>query len=204
MESKKVGSQEMTDILFFTGMATGTGTWEVYYQHWAKEQNEIRKQEFQQKSIVKTIKILWCWFTQQSDSDVSDLRFEECADDLVKSLKFVLKTLVSVNPKKKIRDQMEHLGEIVEKLVPPHTPSENSLFVTPLEEFEVIQGQIQRGSDTLPFHISPMEYRFLRNFKIPLFPHGDRDEFQLNHISLVDMDLSPSNMRNLEAIVAFL
>lgn len=177
--------------------------WKVYYDHWAKDVNSIRKAEYLDRGATKTLKTIWRWFSF-AHRDLDQIPLEECLDDLQTTLPMVLPTMFS--QKNRIRDQMTYIRELAENLVPLHTPKDQELKTRSLCEFEVINAQFERRPDSCIFAVLPAEERFKKNLNIKKHKTTffGEEENRFDTIAFLELELSADEMRRLDALLAFL
>lgn len=128
--------------------------WQVYYNHWARENHQILERHSKTKEgIENTIFRFWCWLEMMPlDSDVS---FQKCQ----KYLKNQMDIFVMVDSEE---ERFQILKGMADYLHPPMVDSrlpDDWEFST----LEVENGALERGEYTPYTYSPPVEKRFLEN-----------------------------------------
>lgn len=170
--------------------------WSVYFLHWASTSNQLRCKEYSRKSTIKTIKTIYLWFSESYQS-TEYISFEDCAGYLSRVLPVDLPTLVMG-----VEDRIRLLQELVERLCPRHTPDDSTLFSCNVSEFDVRNGQIERGQETPWHYSSPSEHRLKKN--LGLLGGDFSDRRQVNEWNFSGLGLTGNQVRSVDAIVALM
>lgn len=157
---------------------------DIYYQHWGRESNQLKKKNAVKNNTIKTIRGMWAWFYMNNQPET--VTYEECCENLLLSFRLVLPTLF---PHAEENMKMVLLKELSETLLPKHTPDDKDLFCSGLDSFVVKNDQLDRGEDTMPFSRMPLEVRFLKNSGLP------RDSF-------LEQEFSADQVRRLDSLLA--
>lgn len=119
--------------LYFKARMTAE-TWHIYYQHWAKEANRVKKKIFLNTQLKKTIKKIYCWSACIIE--------ESCPDKLEYLQRRLLETelhfIFSYLPDD-IKGKFLMMEDLASLLCPSHTPKDwdlwnNSFFMLDYEE----------------------------------------------------------------------
>lgn len=159
--------------------------WEVYYYHWAKEINEDRRKKYSKNCINKTIfKIghVFFWTNYRFRS------LEDCLLHLKQELPYTLR-FHSISRQERVVNSMALIKMIGETLFPKQTPPNN----------DSLQYWSSFRDDGL------LEAMMVERFKKSICirtPGLDQDEEAEQEVPL--HDLSVDQIRNLDAILAFM
>lgn len=162
-------------------------SWQVYYQHWAKDANQAKKLLFSGKAHEKTILKIYNSLGLESPEDKQN--FQDCAKEMVESFPYL--EIPDDDSVESLSVRMTMLRNIGEELCPSHLPLKDQM-AWKLSFFQIYQDQIQRTGETPWFILSPSEERFLKNTGL----------FEQSKFKFAGFHLATDNVRRLDAILA--
>lgn len=164
--------------------------WKVYYDHWAKENNQEKQRNALFQGLFKTI----CKLTEGlSEAPIPEGKdFSEIQRNLLEDLEPLL-FMDCFSPEEKIIQMMSFLGDIGEWLHPSHLPrkKEEDLYLVSL--FGLAEGiRLERSLFTPWFRVPPLEARLAKNL-------GYTEKFALS-----GHQLGAKEVHRLDAILALM
>lgn len=160
--------------------------WTIYYQHWARETNQIRLYEFKKKSVIKLNQCIQKWIYK--DKPFTNSRV---------LLDYVLQIFPqpgywysAYTVRSGIKIKMKLLKELATILFPSSTPDDFKLFMYPIENFIVKDSKLEKRPHSPSFLLPPLEIRFYKNTNLPM------------QCAMKDLKLSYQEIHRLESILA--
>lgn len=123
--------------------------WKIYYQHWAKECNELRQRQFRKKSIQKTMEIITKKAKYNSWIKNKDIGF------------FIFYLRNVLNSFSNLEEKFQELKELSNILFPTQTPKDQDFLLFGFEDLIVVNDRLE--TQNYDFSFSPTEERFVRN-----------------------------------------
>lgn len=117
--------------------------WSIYYQHWAKESNRIRRKRFYDTHLKKTILTIFYWATF-TDQKCRPEDYTKIQKSLLEGELWFFFSLFPEDDK----GRFLWLEDLVDQLCPSHTPKDwdlwqNSLFMLEYEETVFFENRLR-------------------------------------------------------------
>lgn len=163
--------------------------WQVYRDHWARENLEKGRRLYSRKCLRKTMQLIYSWVTEGGEDIADPSDFEWFQRELLYELESpLLQINAEDDDEARLEDQMTTLKQIAEILCPSQISVE--VWNDDASFLDIRNSQLERGNNTPINYIPPAEKRLTRNCG-----KGGRYKF-------IHMDLSADEIRRADAVLA--